>query len=127
MPVKFDNQKNARMRVAVTPLILHCFTAIIIDTSWHHIIKTMSIEENSFQSEINDIMFALKQKYSPAGNIKEADLVLSTAEFLNKIQDHYPPASMMDESQCYELLKKYGYRYSAIGSDAKLQWLIKLV
>ena len=87
----------------------------------------MSTPEENFQSELNDIMFAIKQKYAPADNIKETDLCLSTFEFLTKIQDHYPLAAHLDESDMYKLLKQNEYRFTAIGNDAKLQWLVKLV
>lgn len=89
----------------------------------------MSTEDPNvkFTSELNDIMFALRQKYSPVTTIKEADICLSTSEFLSRIQDHYPSAIDLGESQMYELLKYSGYTFAAVGTDAKLQWLVKLM
>ncbi|OFY87853.1 MAG: hypothetical protein A3F72_02990 [Bacteroidetes bacterium RIFCSPLOWO2_12_FULL_35_15] len=88
--------------------------------------EKQSPEEINFRAELEDIMFAIKEKYIPVASIREADLCLSTVDFIERITQHYPLAAMLDSSEMYKLLKDNGYSYSAIGDDAKLQWLVKL-
>lgn len=80
--------------------------------------------EGKENEELRDIMYAISQRFQPVPTIKESNMSLSTAEFLEKIREHYPLAEYMTDADMYQLLKQMGYTYQAVGTDAKLEWLI---
>ena len=86
-----------------------------------------SDKKNPVIEELNDIMFAIKQRFQPAATVKESNLTLTTSELLEKIREHYPLAELIDNSDMYTLLKQNGFTYLALGDDAKLEWLIRKV
>ncbi|MES2590893.1 MAG: hypothetical protein V4608_03325 [Bacteroidota bacterium] len=81
-------------------------------------------ENQQLEAELIDIMFSIKQRFRPVQNIKQANTTFTTAEFADKIKEHYPGAEFMDNNDVYQLLKKEGYTYSAVGSESKLEWLV---
>ena len=72
--------------------------------------------------EILNVFAELMKTYQPA-TIKTANASMSTNEFWEHLQEHYPAAKYIGTEEVYQLLKDNGYIYTAIGEG--IEWLIK--
>jgi hypothetical protein len=87
--------------------------------------KTLTEEKKKSsppEDELKNVFSELMKTYKPATK-KTANSSMSTNEFWEKLQEHYPAFRFLGTDVIYEMLKTNGYVYAAIGEN--IEWLIK--
>jgi hypothetical protein len=71
-----------------------------------------------------EIIEAFCKRYSPAADMTEAGIFLTTTEIYNEVISHYPNPEIT-ETMVYELLIDSDFKYDVLHGSSKFVWLLK--
>lgn len=75
--------------------------------------------------EILKIFDLVTSKIKPASDLLRANDIMSTADFMKVMSDHYPGMDHFSSEEMYNLLQDHDYKYTMV--DDGIVWLVKKI
>jgi hypothetical protein len=78
--------------------------------------------EGKESEALNSIVQLLMARFKPVDTLKESNTVMSTADFVGKINELYHQE--FTEADVFKALKAHGYKYRMLAPDFQLEWMV---